>query len=119
MNTWQVRSDFMTAFDNVQANVYDNTPPVVTTPALFVFPANPYIEYPRVGAAHINLRLTAAVTYLDNASALDNLEVLIDEVLRALPDGTSITAWSAPAIQQVGPSNLLVSDMTITLATTL
>lgn len=119
MTIQDVRAALMDSLTSVQAALYDQTPPVVATPAVFVFPADPYLDFPRIGAIHINLRLTAAVAFLDNAAALSNLETLAVAVTNALPNGCAIQSWSAPSITQVGPSNLLVTEMTVTIPTTL
>lgn len=115
-----LRDTFTDAFEAIGANVYDETPPVVSTPAVFVFPAEPYIETETIGAGRIKIRfqLTAAVTALDNKAALANLEDLLLGIIGAMPAGVRHNAISAPAMTQVGPSNLLVSEMTVELVTT-
>lgn len=108
-------------FAAVDAAVYDYVPPMVAGPSIFVFPNDPYVEFRTPGLARVllNLRLTALVPYIDGQAALENLETLMIDILSVIPSGWQIGPMSAPSITAVGPSNCLVSEMTVTVATAL
>ena len=115
-----LRDTFTDAFAAIGANVYDYTPPVVSTPAVFVFPADPYVTLETVGIGRVTVRLqlTAAVAANDNQGALGNLEDLLLGIITAMPQGVRMGSVSAPSMTQVGPTSLLVSEMTVELVTT-
>lgn len=112
-----VRAEFVAAFGTVPVTVYDYVPPVVSTPALFVFPDEPYLKTRTIGRgavrASVRLRLIVAVAALDNRASLANLENLLVEVTGSLPQGWSANDWDKPSIDAVGPSDLLVSTMSV------
>ena len=115
-----LRDTFTDAFAAIGANVYDYTPPVVSTPAVFIFPADPYLTGEFIGNGRVTVRfqLTAAVAHNDNQGALGNLEDLLLGIIGAMPQGVRMTGATAPSMTQVGPSSLLVSEMTVELVTT-
>ena len=61
----------------------------------------------------MNLRITAAVAYMSNSAAMDNLEKLIISILAAIPSGYKVGDVSAPSITSVGSSNLLTADIPV------
>lgn len=116
-----LRDAFTDSFAGLDAAVYDYSPPVVPGPAIFIFPAEPYAEPYAIGTGRIRVRfrLTAAVPHNDNQGALGNLEDLILGILTNLPSGvTTVGGFTAPSMTQVGPSSLLVSELTCELVTT-
>lgn len=115
-----IRDTFTDAFEAIGANVYDYAPPVVSTPAVFVFPDDPYCTFETIGAGRITLRLrlTAAVAANDNQAALNNLEDLILGMVSAMPTGVRFDSITAPSMTQVGPSSLLVTEMAVQMVTT-
>lgn len=120
MSIADVRETIMDSFAELTANVYDHIPPVVMAPAVFVFPDDPYLEPTTIGSVlrfNVNYRLIAAVAQNDTQASLKNLEDLCVDVLRNLPNGAIAGAWDKPSSDQVGPSNLLVSTMTLTVTT--
>ena len=121
MSLSTVRDAFTDAFAAIGANVYDYTPPVVSTPAVFVFPADPYLNPETIGQGRITVRLqlTAAVAMLDNQASLGNLEDLLLGIFGAMPQGVRVVnGASAPSMTQVGPTSLLVSELTCEMVTT-
>ncbi len=120
MSFASLRDTFTDAFAAIGANVYDYTPPVVSVPAVFIFPGDPYVTPELIGTGRVTLRfqLTAAVAANDNQGALGNLEDLLIDLIAAMPQGVRMQPASAPAMTQVGPTNLLVSEMTVELVTT-
>ena len=115
-----VRDAFTDAFENQGAVVYDYVPPAISTPAIFVFPADPYLVPVTLkpNTVRMNLRLTAAVAYNDNQGSLNNLEDLLIKIINSLPAGVVLTAVGAPSVTQIGVGNYLVSEMTAELVTT-
>lgn len=115
-----LRDTFTDAFEGLGAAVYDYVPPVVPGPSIFVFPADPYIEPYTIGTgrARVRFQLTACVPANDNQAALANLEDLLIGIYTNMPAGVTGLPASAPSMTQVGPSNLLVSELTVELVTT-
>ena len=115
------RDAFTDAFAGLTAAVYDYAPPIVPGPSIFVFPDDPYVEFHSINVGRLTLRflLTAAVPMNDNQGSLVNLEDLVIGIITNLPAGTVIQSVGAPAVTQVGPSSLLVSEMAVQVTTTL
>lgn len=116
------RDGLMDAFDGLGFVVYDYTPPVVSTPAAFIFPDDPYIDFTTIGTvtkATLRFRLTAAVANNDNQAALGNLETVICALATHLPQGARVSAFGAPSITQVGPTSLLVSETSVEITTSI
>lgn len=93
----------------------------ITPPALVFVPGSPYLEPQVIGGANkrVNMRfdLTAIVNAADNQAALANLEALMLATFTALPAGVSIGSWSQPTVTQVGNADMLISQVSIELAT--
>ena len=115
-----VRDALTDAFENQGAVVYDFVPPAISVPAIFCFPAEPYLVPVTIGTGRtqIRLRLTAAVAFNDNQASLNNLEDLLIKILNNLPSGVTIDAVGAPSVTQIGGGNYLVSEMTAEMVTT-
>lgn len=112
----------MDSFEGLGFVVYDYTPPAISTPCAFIFPDEPYVDFQTIGSASrvtLRFRLTAAVANNDNQAALGNLESLIVQLATHLPTGARISSFGAPSITQVGVTNLLVSESTIEVTTTI
>ena len=94
----------------------------ITPPALVLVPGSPYMTPQVSGGANkrVNLRfdLTAIVNAADNQAALANIEALMLSVFTALPSGCVIGSWSQPTVTQVGNADMLISQVSIELATT-
>ena len=94
----------------------------ITPPALVLVPGSPYLTPQVIGGANnrVNMRfdLTAIVGAADNQAALGNIENLMLAVFTALPSGCTVGSWSQPTITQVGNSEMLISQVSIELATT-
>ena len=80
-------------------------------------PDEPYLESEFIGnqsvRVKINFVVTAAVAYYSNAGALDNLEKLIIALMGVIPTNYTVGNVTRPNITQVGATNLLVADITI------
>ena len=94
----------------------------ITAPALVLVPGSPYLEPQVIGGANkrVNMRfdLTAIVNAADNQAALANIEALMLATFTALPANVTIGSWSQPTVTQVGNSDMLISQVSIELATT-
>jgi len=112
-----VRGVLATALSGVTASVYAEPPESVIPPACILVPGSPYLESQMISNVSvrlkINLTVTACVAYYSNAGALDNLEKLLLAIYAVIPTGYEVGSVSQPTIQQVGATNLLVSDISI------
>lgn len=119
MSFQDIRAELMENFSSVHCVVYDYVPPMISTPAIFLFPDDPYIEpysIKNLTTVKLNYRLIAAVAMNDNRAALGNLETLCASIMGAIPAGYQVSAWDKPSLDQVGDANLLVSTITLTIA---
>ena len=115
-----IRGAIKTALAGVTANVYDTVPESPIVPAVMVIPDSPYMEIEMIGKAKtrvkLNYTITAAVAYFSNPASLDNLEKLVISILSAL--GASkyeLSTVERPSVTQVGTTNLLVSDIRLSV----
>ena len=119
-----VRSDLKTALEGAGRVVYDYPRENITAPAIVVVPGSPYITPLTIGAStsrvQVRFSLTACVNPADNQAALANLETLMLAVLSLLPVNVAIQdGWTSPQISTVGNSEMLTSQITIDVATTI
>ena len=115
-----IRGAIKTALAGVTANVYDTVPEAPIVPAVMVIPDSPYMEIEMIGKARtrvkLNYRITAAVAYFSNPASLDNLEKLIISILGALSASKyELSTVEQPSVTQVGTTNLLVSDIRLSV----
>ena len=115
-----VRGAIKTALAGVTANVYDTVPEAPIVPAVMVIPDSPYMEIEMIGKVRtrvkLNYRITAAVAYFSNPASLDNLEKLIISILGALSASKyELSTVEQPSVTQVGTTNLLVSDIRLSV----
>ena len=112
-----LRGTLATALATVVASVYSSVPETVIPPACIVVPDSPYLETMTIGSStvrvKVNLTVTAAVAYNNNAAALDNLEQLVISIMQLIPTGYEVGDVQRPTVMQVGASNLLVADLAI------
>jgi hypothetical protein len=117
MSVAQARTDLAEALTGDGWNTYAYPPAVVTPPAVILVPDEPYLELVNIGRGLVNVRarfrVTCAVAPLDNPSSLAQLERLIVGVMANVPDGAVVESASRPATTQVGPSDLLTSDLSV------
>jgi hypothetical protein len=74
-----------------------------------------------IGGARCNVRfdITVIVNAADNQAALANLETLIFSVTDLLANNISfLGGWSQPTVQQIGNSDMLISQLNIEMVTT-
>ena len=115
-----VRGAIKTALAGVTANVYDTVPESPIVPAVMVIPDSPYMEIEMIGKARtrvkLNYTITAAVAYFSNPASLDNLEKLVISILGALSASKyELSTVERPSVTQVGTTNLLVSDIRLSV----
>lgn len=115
-----VRGAIKTALAGVTANVYDHVPEAPIVPAVVIVPDAPYMEIELIGKAttrvKLNYTITACVAYLSNPASLDNLEKLIISILGAFNSSKyELSVVERPSITQVGTTNLLVSDIRLSV----
>lgn len=115
-----VRGAIKTALASVSANVYDHVPEAPIVPAAVIVPDSPYMEIETIGKSKVmvklNYTITACVAYLSNPASLDNLEKLVISILGALTaSGYELSTVERPSVTQVGTTNLLVSDIRLSV----
>ena len=115
-----VRGAIKTALAGVSANVYDIVPEAPIVPAVVIVPDSPYMELETIGRAKVRVKLnytvTACVAYFSNAASLDNLEKLTISILGALSASKyELSTVERPSVTQVGTTNLLVSDIRLSV----
>jgi hypothetical protein len=115
-----IRGAIKTALAGVTANVYDTVPEAPIVPAVMCIPDSPYMELETIGRANVRVKLnytiTAAVAYFSNPASLDNLEKLVISILSALSASKyELSTVERPAVTQVGTTNLLVSDIRLSV----
>jgi hypothetical protein len=115
-----VRGAIKTALAGVAANVYDIVPEAPIVPAVVIVPDSPYMELETIGRAKVRVKLnytvTACVAYFSNAASLDNLEKLTISILSALSASKyELSTVERPSVTQVGTTNLLVSDIRLSV----
>jgi len=112
-----VRGALATALTTPLASVYTSVPETVIPPAVVIVPDSPYLETTTIGKnvtrVKINMTVSAAVAYNNNAGALDQLEVLIIALIGLMPTGYVVGDVSRPTIISVGASNLLSADLSV------
>ena len=116
----EVRGAIKTALASVSANVYDHAPEAPIVPAVVIVPDSPYMELETIGKSPVRVKLnytvTAAVAYLSNPASLDNLEKLVISILGALNASKyELSTVERPSITTVGTTNLLVSDIRLSV----
>jgi hypothetical protein len=115
-----VRGAIKTALASVSANIYDHAPEAPIVPAVVIVPDSPYMELETIGKSPVRVKLnytiTAAVAYLSNPASLDNLEKLVISILGALNAAKyELSTVERPSITTVGTTNLLVSDIRLSV----
>ena len=115
-----VRGAIKTALASVTANVYDHVPEAPIVPAVVIVPDSPYMELELIGKSttrvKLNYTISAAVAYLSNPASLDNLEKLVISILGALSASKyELSTVERPTVTQVGTTNLLVSDIRLSV----
>jgi hypothetical protein len=111
-----VRAPLAAALSGVGASVYETIPEAVIPPVCMILADSPYFESTLIGSTvrvKINFIITAAVAYNNNAGALNNLEILLMQILGAVPSGYVVGDVQTPQIVNVGTASLLSADLSV------
>lgn len=120
MSLSDLRNDLKDTLDSagIAATVYASVPEAPIAPAVVLVPDTPYLVPTLINQSttklEVNLIIACCVAYNSNPGSLDNVEQLVLEVLAALPDGYVVGDIARPTIVQVGASNLLVTELSVT-----
>ena len=91
----------------------------VIPPAVIIVPDEPYLEANTLASGGLlwqaNFELIVAVAYLDPQGSLRQLEDIVVKVASNLPRGTELTTVGQPSVEDVGPSQLLVSRIPVSV----
>ena len=91
----------------------------VIPPAVVIVPDEPYLEANTLASGGImwqaNYELIVAVAYLDPQGALRQLEDIVVKVCSNLPRGTAFDSVGQPGVEDVGPSQLLVARIPVSI----
>ena len=108
--------------DAVQAAGYKtHAQPLATVipPAVVIVPDEPYLQANTLASGGIiwqaNFELIVAVAYLDPQGSLRQLEEIVVKVCSGLPRGTEFDTVSQPSVEDVGPSQLLVARIPVSV----
>lgn len=113
------RTALKTALESAGYIVYGYPAENMSTPCVVLVPSGPYVEIktisdnPKLG---VSFNITLCVAANDNQAALINLENLIESIIPLLPRGSVGANFTQPKITQVGPSDLLTTDIQVDIA---
>lgn len=114
-----VRADLATAIQAAGYKAHAAPLATVVPPAVVIVPDDPYLEANTLASGGLlwqaNFELIIAVAHLDNRGSLDQLETIAIKVAQALPKGTIFSELEQPSIEEVGPSQLLVARMPVSI----
>ena len=91
----------------------------VMPPAVVIVPDEPYLEANTLASGglvwQVNVELIVAVAYLDPQGALRQLEDIVVKVCSNLGPGVAFDTVGQPSVEDVGPSQLLVSRIPVSI----
>jgi len=94
--------------------VYSAPVETMSPPCLILVPASPYASIVTIGSIPkmiLSFQVTLCVALNDNQAALTNLDAMIANVSENLPTGIRVGDFSQPKPVQVGPNELLSTDI--------
>jgi hypothetical protein len=103
--TTDTRTEIAAALAMAGLPAFPYVPETVTLPSVVVVPDDPYIVVDRLGptlnytVAYVLHVVTQAI---DNEAGLSSCEALIDDTLRAIPDGVRVVRVNRPLIDNLG-----------------
>ena len=113
----EIRAPLATALSGLVASVYEVVPEVMTSPSVIISPDSPYLSPNIINQSttkvQINMIVTAAVGYQNNAGALDNLEQLVISILGAMPSGYVVGDVQRPSVLEAQTGKYLVADIPV------
>ena len=114
-----VRAGLASAIEAVGYKTHAQPLATVIPPAVVVVPDEPYLIANTLASGGLvwqaNFELIVAVAYLDPQGSLGQLERIVVDVCRNLPKGTELTTVGQPSVEDVGPSQLLVSRIPVAI----
>ena len=114
-----VRAGLATAVQAAGYKAHAQPLATVIPPAVVIVPDEPYLEANTLASGGIlwqaNFELIVAVAYLDPQGSLRQLEEIVVKVCSNLPRGTELTTVGQPSVEDVGPSQLLVSRIPVSV----
>ena len=120
-NLVALRNDLATTLKVAGRVVYAFPNENITPPAIVLVPGSPYMTIGAIGGKRIHVRfdITCIVGAADNQAALANIETLMLSVTDLLADNIALlNGWTQPTIQQIGNSEMLISQISVELVTT-
>jgi hypothetical protein len=120
-NLVSIRTALATSLSAAGRVVYSYPNENITAPAIVLVPGAPYITVGSIGGGRLHIRfdITAIVNAADNQAALANIETLILSITNSISSNYSLlNGWSQPTVQQIGNSDMLISQLSIELVTT-
>lgn len=120
MSLTTTRQDLAEALQGIGWIVYRSPKENMTPPCLVMVPAEPYATITTVGGRlQQSFRLTLCVSLNDDEASLGNLETLIESTVDSLKSiqGLAWGTFSRPGSTQVGPNELLTTDVQIDITT--
>jgi len=117
MSLADLRADLADSLASLSATIYPSVPEAVIPPCVVIIPDSPYLVPNLINKAttkvEVNFIISACVAYNSNPGSLDNIEQLVISILAALPAGYVVGDIQRPTVMQVGASNLLVADISV------
>ena len=117
MSLADLRADLADSLSSLSATIYASVPEAVIPPCVVIIPDSPYLVPNLINKAttkvEVNFIISACVAYNSNPGSLDNIEQLVISILAALPAGYVVGDIQRPTVMQVGASNLLVADISV------
>lgn len=108
------RADLKTTLQALGYIVYSAPVETMTPPCVILVPAEPYATIVTIGSNPkmvLSFQVTLCVALNDNQAALTNLDAMIANVSENLPTGIRVGDFAQPKKVQVGPNDLLSTDI--------
>lgn len=114
-----VRQSLAAAIQAAGYRAYEAPLATVIPPAVVIVPDSPYLIANTLASGGVtwqaNYELVVAVAALDNRGSLDQLEQIVVAVCASLPRGVAFSEVQQPNIEEVGPSSLLTTRISVTV----
>lgn len=113
MSITTTRQDLADSLKDAGYSVYAFPNEQMFAPCIVLVPGSPYIVWETPNRQSARFTLTLMVVANDNQAALINLEKMIETVIEALPTFARVGDFSQPAINEIGSTEFLTSDIEI------
>lgn len=120
MSISTTRAELAEALEGTGYLVFSYPSENMPVPAIVLVPGQPYVSVLATGFNRLDLgfKATLMVAMIDNQASLLNLEDLITKFLNACPAGVQIGEFSQPSLTQVGPVDVLTTDVQLNVTST-